>query len=72
MEPAAYRVAFGERVRELRKAKGFTQEAFAHYAGLDRADFGRLERGQRNPTLDSIVELAEALDVDIRELFPPT
>lgn len=65
------RVLFGRRVRELRKAKGYSQEGFASASGLDRSYFGGIERGERNVSLDNIAAIACALDVPIKELFPP-
>ena len=43
--------AFGQAVRECRSARGFSQEGFAHYCGLDRSYMGGVERGERNVTL---------------------
>lgn len=66
----AHRLAFGEHLRELRRARGWaSQEAFAHHAGLDRTYVSGLERSRRNPTLDVIVKLARALDVKPAELL---
>lgn len=66
----AHRLAFGEHLRELRRARGWaSQEAFAHHAGLDRTYVSGLERSRRNPTLDVIVKLAHALDVRPAELL---
>ncbi len=66
----AHRLAFGEHLRELRRARGWaSQEAFAHHAGLDRTYVSGLERSRRNPTLDVIVKLAHALEVKPAELL---
>lgn len=65
----AQRKTFGERVRELRLAAGFSQEQLAHRAGLDRSYVGQVERGERNVSLDNIYRLAAAISVDARELF---
>ncbi len=62
--------AFGERVRELRKAKGYSQEGFAAVSGLDRSYFGRVERGEQNVSLDNIAAIARALGEPIGALFP--
>lgn len=43
--------AFGQMVREFRKAQGFSQESFVYYCGLDRSYMGGVERGERNITL---------------------
>lgn len=66
----AHRIAFGDRVREVRKAKGWaSQEDFAHHAGLDRTYVSGIERARRNPTLDVIVRLAHALEVSPADLL---
>lgn len=66
----AHRLAFGEHLRELRRARGWaSQEAFAHHAGLDRTYVSGLERSRRNPTLDVIVKLAHALEAKPAELL---
>ncbi|MBN6811536.1 helix-turn-helix domain-containing protein [Kocuria marina] len=64
MSIPAHRVAFGDRLRDLRRERGWeSQEAFAHHVGLDRTYISGLERGRRNPTLDVIGKLAHGLDV---------
>lgn len=63
------RVLFGLRVRELRKAKGYSQERFAMVSGLDRSYYGSVERGERNVSLDNIAAIARALDEPIYNLF---
>lgn len=60
---------FGERVRELRKQKGFSQEDLALACDLDRTYIGGVERGERNISLVNIHKLANALGVSPRELF---
>ena len=60
---------FGNRVRNMRKAKGYSQEAFAHKVGLDRSYMGRVERGEKNVTLLKITQLKEALGVSFAELL---
>lgn len=61
---------FGERVRERRKALGWSQEMLAEKAGLDRTYIGRCEAGKQNATLKTIYSLAEALGVEATELLP--
>lgn len=60
---------FGQRVRELRREKGLSQEALALTCQLDRTYIGGVERGERNISLVNIHKIATALDVSIRELF---
>jgi transcriptional regulator with XRE-family HTH domain len=60
---------FGKRLRELREAKGMTQESLAHEAGLDRTYISSVERGERNISLENIERLALALGVKIKDFF---
>lgn len=69
MSVSAHRTAFGARVRELRTERNWSQEDFAHRANLDRTYVSGIERGQRNPTLDIIHRLAQALGVPAADLF---
>lgn len=62
-------VRFGRRVRELRKAKGMSQEALALEAGLDRSYVGGVERGERNVSIGNMAKLACALHVGLSELM---
>lgn len=65
------RPVFGNRIRELRKARGLSQEELGHRANLDYRYVGGVERGERNPSLISITRLANALGVPLSELFKP-
>lgn len=60
---------FGERVRELRKQKDISQEELAHKADLHRTYIGMIERAEKNLTLLNIERIANALEVNISELF---
>lgn len=60
---------FGERVRQLRKAKGWSQEKFAHECGLDRTYAGGIERGERNVALRNVEKIALTLGVSIERLM---
>jgi len=63
-----HRVAFGQAVRELRHERGWTQEGLADHAEMHWTYIGSVERGERNPSWDSIVRLAQALDVRASQL----
>jgi transcriptional regulator with XRE-family HTH domain len=58
-------------MRRLRVARGLSQDAFAVDAGIDRTYVSRLERRLENPSVAVLARIAEALGVDIRELFDP-
>ena len=60
---------FGERVRELRKAGGYSQEGFAAVCGLDRTYMGGIERGERNLALRNIEKIADAMGISLAELM---
>ena len=59
----------GMRIRELRRAKGISQEALADEAGVHRTYMGSVERGERNISLDNIVRIAKALRAQPYELL---
>ena len=61
---------FGARVRQLRLERGWSQEKLAERAERHWTYIGGVERGERNPTLRVIADLAAALGVPMRELFP--
>lgn len=65
------RAAFGRRLRELRMARGLSQEELAHRAGMHATYLGGIERGERNPALVNIGRLAGALGVTLADLFAP-
>jgi len=60
---------FGNRLRELRKQRGYSQEGFAHAVDLDRTYIGGIERGERNPGLKVILKIADTLELQPTELF---
>lgn len=62
-------IKFGERVREIRKEKGLSQEELAHKADLHRTYIGMIERAEKNITLVNIGKIANALGVEIANLI---
>jgi transcriptional regulator with XRE-family HTH domain len=64
-------VALGRQIQQLRREKGFSQEAFAARAKIDRAYYGGVERGEQNLTALNLIKIAAALEVEVGELFPP-
>lgn len=60
---------FGERVRELRKEQGYSQENFAYACELDRTYLGGIERGERNVALRNIERIADTLGISVAELM---
>jgi transcriptional regulator with XRE-family HTH domain len=61
----------GRRVRELRKAKGWTLEQAASQAGLARSTLSKIENGQMSPTYDALKKLAQGMAISVPQLFTP-
>jgi transcriptional regulator with XRE-family HTH domain len=61
--------AFGERVRQLRKARALTLENLSEVSGLSRAAVSKIERGEMSPTYDSLLKIARGLDTDVSLLI---
>ena len=59
----------GQRVRELRLARGWSQEELGAQCGLDRTYVSGVERGVRNPTITVVAAIANGLGVPIEGLF---
>lgn len=62
----------GKNFARLRREKGLTQEQIEERSGFSQQYLSGLERGKRNPTVITLYELAQALDVDHVELVSPT
>lgn len=59
----------GQRVRDLRKAHGWTLEQSASQAGLARSTLSKIENGQMSPTYEALKKLAEGLKISVPQLF---
>ncbi len=58
----------GSRIRERRKARGWTQEELADRASIDRSYIGGVERGERNLTFSVLCQISAALECDVAAL----
>ena len=63
-------ILVGNKIRKLREESGNSQEYFAIEAGLDRAYYGGVERGERNISILNLIQIASALGVEMGDLFP--
>jgi len=59
----------GENVKEIRLSKGMTQMELAHKIGKDHPSINKLENGKVNPSYIFLLEVAEGLEVDIKEFL---
>jgi transcriptional regulator with XRE-family HTH domain len=60
---------FGKRIIALRKEQGITQSELARRSGKDRQNIYRLEKGDLNPTLFQLTEIAAAFNISLAELI---
>lgn len=65
----AIKELIGKRIQELRKAHGLSQEQVAEKADISPNYLSRIECGKENPTLDMLIKLADALGVEMWEIF---
>jgi len=61
---------FGELLRKKRKELGYSQENFAAYIGIERGNYGKMERGGVNIKLETLYKLTNALNCDFEEIMP--
>lgn len=61
--------ALGDRIRELRTGKGWSQEAFADECGINRSHMGEVERGETNLTFSTLYYITQKLEVSVSALF---
>lgn len=60
---------FGERVREIRIDKKFSQEMLANDANIPTNQIGRIERAEISPSLNTINKIAKALEISLADFF---
>ena len=63
------RLLLGKRIRSLRKSKGLTQQELGERADINHKFLGEIERGRQNATVGTLVKIADALSIDIIEVF---
>ena len=59
----------GEQIKRIRTAKGLSQKEVIVSAGLDKAQYSRLENGKTDPYFSTIEKIAKALGISLAELF---
>ena len=62
-------ISFGENLRKLRLAKGFTQEQLANELGIEISQISRIERGVINTSITTLYSISKTLQIDVSELF---
>ncbi len=66
---ADLKVKLGRRIKDLRKAKGITQEMLAEMVNMDITSLSKIETGRNYPQSETLEKIAEALKLDIDKLF---
>ena len=61
---------FGDMLRSKRKAAGYSQESFAAYVGIERGNYGKMERGLVNIKLETLYKITNALNCEFEEIMP--
>jgi transcriptional regulator with XRE-family HTH domain len=69
IEPKRVQLAFGQRIRQLRREHNLSQEELAARCGLHRTYLSSLERGERNVSLVNIHRLAAGMGLPVADLF---
>lgn len=60
---------FGQRIRQLRQERGWSQEEYGERCNLDRTYISGIERGVRNPSLEVLESLAKGFEMPLSELM---
>jgi len=59
------------RIKSLRHSKGWSQDRLSERASMQRSYLGDLERGFRNPSIRTLVKLANAFGISVAALLEP-
>jgi transcriptional regulator with XRE-family HTH domain len=63
------KVAYGEKVKAIRKSQDVSQEKLAELAELDRTYISDIENGKRNVSIETVFKIAKALDKPMVSFF---
>lgn len=63
------KILLGERIRELRKNRGLTQDQFAELIEVEQKHVSRIELGKSFPTIERLEKISQALNVPLRDIF---
>lgn len=60
---------FATKLKTIRLSKNMSQNKLSELAGIDNSYIGKIEKGNKSPSFKTILRLADALDVSIKDLF---
>lgn len=69
--PMHGRKLVGQNLKRVRVAQAVSQEQLAFDAGVDRSYLGGIERGEENPSVDTLEKIARILGIELLEFFQP-
>ena len=69
MENRKFQEALGGRIKKIRLDKNMSQTLLANECGIEKANLSRIESGQANPTVLTLLKISAALQVPIVEFF---
>lgn len=59
----------GRNIKLYRNLRQLSQEDLAHYANIGTSHLGHIERGTKNPTLETLVKISKGLHIELKQLF---
>lgn len=63
------KVAIGERIAQLRKAKKLSQQKFSYEAEIERSYLTHVEKGRKNISIETLMKITDALEISLKEFF---
>jgi transcriptional regulator with XRE-family HTH domain len=69
MENRKFQEALGERIKRIRLEKNMSQTLLAEHCGIEKANLSRIESGQANPTVLTLLKISTALKVPVADFF---
>ncbi len=67
--PERVLIGLGRALRAIRRDRGLSQEELSLETGVHRNYIGGIERGERSPSVVRVAQLADALEIELGELF---
>ena len=59
----------GEQIKRIRTSKGLSQKEVIMEAGLDKAQYSRIENGKTDPSVSTLAKIAKSLGISLADLF---
>ncbi len=69
MENRKFQEALGQRIKRIRLEKNMSQTLLASKCGIEKANLSRIESGQANPTVLTLLKISASLEVPVLEFF---